>query len=147
MLHSQDFGFGETKTASEAEIINELQDLIANLSSKGPLMIVFHGATDEKKYLDQELNTIGWHDFFPGNIHKPLSANSNSKGKEAVKKFPIVIQDTQRLYAAYRGDPQYAQVVLKRACEETHIDARKMYNAGGHLKRFSTDRGGRRLIR
>lgn len=109
--------------------MDEIRKLIADLSSKGPLLLVFHGAATELEYFTQEMqDTRSWMTSCPTSIHKPLQ----SKGKKDHTSFPVIIQDTQRLFAAYRGDPQYAQVNLKRACEEAclPVPIKHMYNAG-----------------
>lgn len=104
-------------------------------------MLIFHNATDELAYLSHEMDVSSWRFDFPGDVHRPLPAPSaknssgKSKGKSAstngsAPRFPVIIQDTQRLYAAYRADPQYAQVALSRACSEEGMGCSKHYNAG-----------------
>lgn len=132
-----DFGFGTTAERTEEAIIEKLERTFAELTQLGPVMLIFHNATDELAYLSHEMDVSSWRSDFPGDVHRPLpapsargsSSKSTSKSTSA-PRFPVIIQDTQRLYAAYRADPQYAQVALSRACSEEGMGCSKHYNAG-----------------
>lgn len=50
--------------------------------------------------------------------------------KDKDGKFPVVVQDTQRLYAAFRSEPEYASTILHTACTFEKIPCHKVLNAG-----------------
>ena len=109
--------------------MKKLEKVIEDLSAGGPVMLIFHDASTELDYLSRELDTSAWMTSFPSNMHtKLLSEVEANKKKDP--HFPIVIQDTQRLYAAFTANPQSAQVSLSRACKDEEIETQKMNNAG-----------------
>ena len=121
----QDFGFGNTIELPETQILQRLYGLIDTFSLTGPVMLIVHGADEELSYFAREMDETTWMTSFPTKLHRQLPPGKNGKAK-----YPVIIQDTQRLFAAFRAEPQYAQVALSRACKDVDIDCRKMYNAG-----------------
>lgn len=107
--------------------MEELQSKIRQLSMRGPVIVVLHGAAEELQYLRQEMPSVStWMTSYRAELHKPPS----SKGSKTATAYPVIIQDTQRLFAAYQGDPQFAQSTLTRACDIMGTAGPKMYNAG-----------------
>lgn len=83
---------------------------------------MFHGADMEMSFLREYLSPgiDKWKAEMPGNLYI----------KDRDFKYPIVIQDTQRLYAAYKADPEYASTILHSACTIERIPCHKVLNAG-----------------
>ena len=107
----------------------KLDELTKTLSATGPVMLILHDASSELEYFNHEIDISAWMTSFPSNIHSKLLSDSQAK-KKRKPHFPIIIQDTQRLYSAYTANPQSAQVSLSRACGDEEIETHKMQNAG-----------------
>lgn len=127
-LSPQNFGFGTTITLPESDIIERLEQEISALSDAGPVMLVFHGGQSELEYLKkQEMSMDNWMTSFPPSISQKIQPAD----KKRPAKYPIIIQDTQRLFAAFTANPQFAQVSMTKACREIRVPS--MYcnhNAG-----------------
>jgi hypothetical protein len=88
----------------------------------GPVLLVLHGADLELSFLREHLS--------PG-IDKwkaEMSGDLYIKDKEL--RYPIVVQDTQRLYAAFKAEPEHASTILHTACVNEGIPCHKILNAG-----------------
>lgn len=122
------FGFPDPVTKEGSKLLHEdgIKDEIGStvnrLASSGPVLLVFHGSDFEMSYLREHLSPEieKWKTEVPGNLY--------SKDKDG--QFPIVVQDTQRLYAAYRQEPEYASTILHTACAFEKIPCHKILNAG-----------------
>lgn len=114
----QNFGFGTTVTLPESDIIERLEQEISALSDRGPVMLVFHGGQSELEYLRrQEMSMENWMTSFPPSISQKIQPAD----KKRPAKYPIIIQDTQRLFAAFTANPQFAQVSMTKACREVRV--------------------------
>lgn len=132
---SQYFGYGTTIQVDESQVTKQLEKTINDLARDGPVMLVLHDASKEISYFEEFLDTSKWDHALPADMHRKLG--SKKSGGEV--RYPIVIQDTQRLYAAYKGNPTAASVALKRACDDFNIETQRMNNAGPSGFAFSWD--------
>lgn len=124
----QFFGFPDPKTREGTKLIkedniqNEIGGTIDALAAQGPVLLVLHGADAEIAYFREFLSPSidKWKAEVPANLYV----------KDRDGKYPIVIQDTQRLYAAYVEQPEHASTVLHTACTNEGIPCHKVLNAG-----------------
>jgi hypothetical protein len=102
------------------------------LTSSGPLLLIFHEAAPETDYFSKETDITPWLTSIPtSKLYTKSRSASEEKKKDTIQPhYPVIIQDTQRLYAAYVAQPQAAQVSLSRACKEQNIPVNRMNNAG-----------------
>ncbi|KAK9899299.1 hypothetical protein P389DRAFT_209273 [Cystobasidium minutum MCA 4210] len=122
------FGFPDPKTREGTKLIkedniqNEIGGTIDALAAQGPVLLVLHGADAEIAYFREFLSPSidKWKAEVPANLYV----------KDRDGKYPIVIQDTQRLYAAYVEQPEHASTVLHTACTNEGIPCHKVLNAG-----------------
>lgn len=114
-----------TKFIEESGIREEIGDVLDKLAQNGPVLLVVHGAEAELSYFREHLSPAmdKWKAEVPANIY--------NKDKEG--RYPVVIQDTQPLYAAYRGEAEHASTVLHTACTREGIPCHKIFNAGEYL--------------
>lgn len=128
ILVLQFFGFPDprtregTKLIREADVEKEIGRTLDQLASTGPLLLVLHGADTEVAYFREFLS--------PGIDKWKAEVPANLYTKDREGKYPIVIQDTQRLYAAYKEEPEHATTVLHSACTNEGIPCHKILNAG-----------------
>lgn len=86
---------------------------------------MLHGADTEVAYFREFLS--------PGIDKWKAEVPANLYAKDREGKYPVVIQDTQRLYAAYKEEPEHATTVLHSACTNEGIPCHKILNAGALL--------------
>lgn len=128
MTCAQFFGFPDpitkegTKLILESDIQKEIGGVLDKLASSGPVLLVVHGADLELSYFREHLSPgiDKWKAEMPGNLYV----------KDKDQRYPIVIQDTQRLYAAFKQEPEHASTILHSACTNEGIPSHKVLNAG-----------------
>lgn len=99
----------------------------------GPVIFVMHHASHEIDYMKRmQIDVTTWETSFP-------RATAMFSPDETTKVYPVVLQDTQRLFAAHVQDPSMTGAALTKACAHMRIKnlrTDKMHNAGetGNLK-------------
>jgi hypothetical protein len=128
MVISQYFNFGQSARLTRSKAVKRLFDLIANFTSHGPLILVFHNASAEIEYFATlGLDTSGWIHGFP-----LVDKDQDAEAAENVQLTDggVYIMDTQKLFAASGLKEAIPQIKLANALNALGIPSRRMHNAG-----------------
>jgi hypothetical protein len=102
--------------------MKELNVTLDKLAAQGPVLFVVHGAEAEMSYLRAYLSSSmdSWNSEIPNRLMV----------KDDRGRYPIIVQDSMRLYAAYKEEPEHATTVLSTACKNEGVPCHKILNAG-----------------
>lgn len=126
----QQFGFGQTETKPEADIAAAFTQVLVRLSARGPVLLVFHDFPSEKYYCQQQgYSTANWIEFIPPQLYVRGSCHGAAE-RGFGQHYPIIVQDTQRLFGAFQPGQLGLTTALSRTCAYFRVRGTRMNNAG-----------------